>query len=399
MKSIAGRPLSVLFSLVWILILSFALTVINVGCLDEGRGREGDTEIVAEPNPEEDVPPPLTTPERTVCDPFDAGVTARDRGLVAELFYLNPDQPRYSSSLDYLEHGQKIASTLYLDRLFIPTRAFDLGFYTQEGNLVVNSEGESLYENFALRLESDLALAENEEEGWYQLATLSDDGSLLDIIHEDGSIENLIDNDGNHPTRMGCAIRSIYMTKETRKRVVMAYHQGPRYHIALILMWRPLPDGADPAQPVSDVDCGREGNSRYFNSNFVPSVPTLKYYELLERQWKVLTNENYRFPFQESNPCAEEEPLVLSNFSIISATRDRISVSWSTTLAATSMIRVTNTSTGAIMESPVDSQLKRSHSVSLTGLTANTLYTVQAISETSLGQKAESEEVAFRTPR
>jgi len=397
MKSIVGRPLFVLFSFVKVYILCLSLVFFISGCLDEGRGREGDTEVVVEPD--ETPPPPLTSPERTVCDPFESGVSTRDRGIVGQLFYLEADQPLYTSTSDYFEHGQTIPSTIYLDRLFIPTRAFDLGFYTETGEVVLNSSGEPLYEKFALRMETQLALAENEQEGWYQLATLSDDGSSVILVDENGQQDVLIDNDGNHPTRMGCAVHSVYMTKENHKSAIITYHQGPRYHIAMTLLWRPLPEGADPNSPVSDIECGRSGNSRYFDSNFVPSKPMTPYYEILERGWKVLTNENYRFPYQASNPCGEEAPLLLSNFSVNSVTRTNVSVSWATNLPASSQLQLRNTTTGDLILSPLDSSLKTSHSVTLSGLSSNTLYSIIALSEDADGRRVESEEVAFRTPR
>lgn len=397
MKSVVGRPLFVLFSFVKVFILSLGLVFFVTGCLDEGRGREGDTEVVVEPD--ETSPPPLTSPERTVCDPFESGVSTRDRGIVGQLFYLEEDQPLYTHTNEYFEQGQVIPSTIYLDRLFIPTRAFDLGFYTETGEIVLNSSGEPLYEKFALRMETQLTLAENESEGWYQMATLSDDGSSLTLIDELGNQEVIIDNDGNHSTRMGCAVRSLYMTKEDRKSVVINYHQGPRYHIAMTLLWRPLPEGVDPNATVSDLECGRSGNSRYFDSNFIPSKPMTPYYEILERGWKVLSNENYRFPYQASNPCGEAAPLLLSNLSVNSVTRTNVSVSWATNLPATSQLQLQNTATGELVLSSLDSSLKTSHSVTLSGLSANTLYSLIAISVDLDDRRVESEEVAFRTPR
>jgi hypothetical protein len=397
MKRFAGRPF-LLFSLAKIFILSLGLFSM-VGCLDEGRGREGDTEVVAEPNPEAPTPPPLTSPERTVCDPFDAGVSARDRGLIGQLFYLKPGQAPFTSCVDFVANGEVAPSTLYFDRVSIPTRAFDLGFYTQDGQLILNNVGEPLYENFALRMESQLALAENESEGWYQLATLSDDGSVVTLVDGAGQEEVLIDNDGNHSTQFGCAVRSIYMTKQTRQKAFIYYHQGPRFHIALSLMWRPLPTGQDPHQPVQDIECGRSGNSRYFNSSFVPSVPQSAFYGILERQWKVLTNENYRFPVQAANPCAQPAPLLVSNLSLGTVTRTSVTVTWSTNRPATSQLRITNTSNGQVTLSDINSGLRTSHSLTFTGLSANTLYSLRALSTDDLGQQAESEEVAFRTPR
>ena len=396
MKNYVGRPLSRFFISIQVLFLSLFMTLLT-GCLDEGSGSEDATQVVADPG--EVAPPPLTSPERTVCDPFSVGSTARDRGLVGNLLYLTDDQPRYTSIHDYLENGQPVQSTLYFDQMFVPTRAFDLGFYTQQGELVTNQNGESIYEYFALRLESQLTLAANEAPGWYQMAVLSDDGAVLSEVKEDGSLEDLVDNDGLTSTRMGCSVKSVYMDRDTKLPVVLSYFQGPRFHIALSVLWRPLPEGQKPEDPVMDIECGRRGNGRYFDSTKVPSEPTATYYELLERGWKPLNNENYYFPVQASNPCAADDPLLLTNFTINSVTRSEVTVSWNTTLPANTFIEIRDVLGGGVMQSPVDDTLKTAHSVTYSGLSSNTLYSVKAMSQSADGQMVESNESAFRTPR
>jgi hypothetical protein len=377
--------------------LTVALALSITGCLTEGAGTEGDTDVVGDPG---DVPaPPLTPPERTVCDPFNAGISARDRGLVGNLVYLEDSQPRYTSARDYIFNGTPVQSTLYFDKLFIPTRAFDLGFYTQDGTIVLNHNDQPLYEYFGLRLESQLQLAPGEAPGWYQMAALSDDGSVLSTKGSDGVLTTLIDNDGTHPTRMGCAVKSVYVAAGQKIPVVMEYYQGPRYHISMVLLWRPLPDGEDPNAAVSDIECGRSGNGRYFDSTKVPSAPTATYYDMLTRGWKPLENQNYNFPEQASNPCAAANPLLITNFAIDSTTQTSVRVSWVTNQPATSKASVKNVVTGTLLESAEDTVLKTIHSVTVPGLTANTLYAVKGISAIPGQQSAISDERAFRTPR
>lgn len=399
MKNEAGRTLYKLFISIQVSLLALSCLTLLSGCLEEGSGNEDQTQVVADPNEVPEPPAPLTPPERTVCDPFSVGTSAQDRGLVGHLLYLTDDQPRYNRVQDYLDHGTPIQSTLYFDRLFIPTRAFDLGFYTQEGEIVLNQNDEAIYEYFALRLETQLSLAANEEPGWYQMAVLSDDGTVISEKEPDGTLTPLIENDGFTPTRMGCASKSIYLDQSTKKDVVISYFQGPRYHIALSVLWRPLPSGQQPEDAVSDIECGRSGNGRYFNSNKVPSEPTTKYYEMLTRGWKALTNENYYFPVQATNPCASVDPLLLTNFSLAGTTRTQVSVTWTTSLPASSQVEVKNVTTGVTQLSSVDGALKTSHSISFTGLSPNTLYSIKAISQAGDGQVTESSESAFRTPR
>lgn len=376
-------------------LLCFSLT----GCLTEGTGSEDQTEIVAVPEEAPVDTPILTPPERTLCDPFSAGSSAQDRGLIGNLLYLTDDQPRYSSVTDYMENATPIESTLYFNQLYVPTRKFDLGFYRQDGTLVLNQNDEPIYEYFALRMESQFTLAAGDEEGWYQMAVLSDDGAMLRERLDDNSLVTIVDNDGTHPTRMGCASEAIYMDHNSARNLIFEYFQGPRYHISLVVMMRKLEAGEDPANPDMDLQCGKAGNSMYFDYNQVPSAPTATYYDMLTRGWKALNNENYYFPEQANNPCAVEDPLVITNFSIVSSTRTEVTVSWTTSLPASSQIEVKDVIAGSVESSSLDSTLKTNHQVTFSGLSANTLYSVKGLSVSDGGQEVSSSESAFRTPR
>lgn len=398
MKELVGRTQNKrALSHIRFIVSTLAFSLILAGCLTEGSGSEGDTDVVGDPS---EVLPPLTTPEQTICDPFNAGISARDRGLIGHLVYLTDDQPRYTSARDYVENGTPVQSTLYFDKLFIPTRKFDLGFYTQDGQLILNHKDEPLYEYFGVRLESQLRLAPGEPAGYYELALLSDDGSILYQKDTDnGQLTPLVNNDGTHPTRMGCGTKAIYMDEHVKLPVVLEYYQGPRYHISMVAMWRPIQEGQDPNNLTLDEQCGREGNDMYFNYNKVPSEPKATYYELLTRGWKPLENANYYFPEQASNPCGAQDPLLISNFQIISSTQVAVTVSWQTNLPSTTKAEVKNVVSGVITSSDEDLTLKTSHTVTVTGLTPNTLYAVKAISTVPGAQSAISDERAFRTSR
>lgn len=374
-----------------------ALAISLTGCIELGSGTEGDTTVVAGPD---DVPgPPLTNPEHTICDPFNAGTSQRDRGLIGNLVYLTDDQPRYTSARDYVDNGVPVQSTLYFDKLMIPTRSWDLGFYTQAGELVLNHRDEPLYEYFGVHLESELMLAPGEDPGWYQFAILSDDGATMDLRDDEGVLDPIVNNDGTHPTRMGCSMKSVYLDQNSKIPFTINYYQGPRYHISMILMMRPLPAGADPLAAAADVECGRQGNDRYFDYNTVPSTPKTKWYELLERGWKPLENSNFHFPEAAENPCAPDDPLVISNFVIENTTPNSVTVSWDTNEPSTSKVSVKNVVTGATVETAEDPTLVTHHVVTVPGLTANTLYAVRGISEVPGVKSSISDERAFRTPR
>lgn len=381
-----------------ILMLSLS-TVFISGCLTEPTtGSESGSTVVSEPD---DTPPsnPSASPEHTVCDPFKTNSPqARDRGLIGNLFFLSDDQPRYNNLADFMDNAHVAEANIYLDRLFIPTRPFDRGFYTQSGSLITNASGTTLYEYFGLHMESQLQLAAHEPAGYYQLATLADDGAIIKIPDGHGGWKVIVNNDGTHATKMACATEPIYLDHNTKIPVMIDYYQGPRYHISLVSMWRPWPDGV--SQTVVDPLCGKQGNSLFFDSTKNPVEPKQPFYELLARDWKVLENANYYFPDQAENPCVPtEQPLAISNFTISNVQRDRITLVWTTNIPSTSQGWWKQVSTGVSGTSAVDATLVQHHTLTITGLTANTLYSVKAISTTPGGQNAVSDERAFRTLR
>ncbi|MES2803781.1 MAG: fibronectin type III domain-containing protein [Bdellovibrionota bacterium] len=382
------------------IILSLSLSAFFIsGCLTESGTESGSTVVIA-PDP---TPPASaqTDPERTVCDPFKTNSPqARDRGLVANLFYLSDDQPRYNNIADFMENAHVAEANIYLDRLFIPTRPFDRGFYTQSGTLVTNANGNTLYEYFGMHLESQLQLAPNEPAGYYQLAVLADDGALLKIPDGNGGFKTIVDNDGTHATKMACATEPVYLDHNTKIPMIMQYYQGPRYHVSLVSMWRPWPDGVSNTNAVNDPYCGRSGNSLFFDSTKNPVEAKASFYELLSRDWKVLENANYNFPNQAVNPCVPtEEPLTITNFTISNILRDRATLNWTTNIPSTSQGWYKNISTSVSGTTSVDSTLVQTHSLTITGLAPNTLFSVKAISTSPGGQNAISDERAFKTPR
>lgn len=386
------------------------------GCLGDSSqsGSENGTNVVSEP--ETNILPPLTAPERTICDPFQTrSTTDRDRGVLASLFYRDLDQPRWYTARDYIEQGVMVESTLYFDQLFIPTRRFDTPFVTSAGEPVLyqnqnpDAPPQAVYEYFGLRFESQLQLAENESEGNYQLAVLSDDGAVFYFKNEDGTLRPFINNDGDHGTKMKCATESISMRRGEKKPFVLEYYQGPRFHISLVLMWRPTPAADDLDRPFNDIECDKQGNTRYFNPEIlpdpndplkVPSPPTSVFYEMQARGWKVLQNSNFYFPEQASNPCTPSEDLLTTSlFAINRITRTSVTVSWKTNLDSFSQIEIRNLTTGTTETTTLRTVSEKDHIHSIEGLTANNLYVIRGISVTPGGQVVPTEEKGFRTPR
>jgi hypothetical protein len=279
---------------------SFAVVLGSVGllagCENEVSFSVGQTEVST-------VQPPA------VCDPFggagDSG--SIQGGLHARLFYLQPDQPQYTSVEDYVSQGTQAPTDLFFSQLNVPTRPFDRGFVLQDGSVLTRPGGDTLYEWFALQFDSRVRLAPDERAAKYQLAVLSDDGSIVRVDRGQG-LETLINNDGLTPTRLACARSTVRMDALSLLPLQVDYYQGPRYHIALQLLWREIPDASDElADPgvLDDPACGLSGNDVFFDSTQNPSAPTAIWQGLMDRGWKVLNPRNYLLPTGfESNPCA-----------------------------------------------------------------------------------------------
>jgi hypothetical protein len=135
-----------------------------------------------------------------------------DRMIVADLYQLSPDTQKLP---DYalLKSIKKIC----LSQLDIKVRKFSEGF-PGVANLF---EWFSLDANFIVKVPQD---------GVYEFKLIADDGANLYIADQ-----KVIDNDGVHPVleKSGSAALT---TGDVNFRV--SYFQGPRFNIALELMWK-----------------------------------------------------------------------------------------------------------------------------------------------------------------
>jgi hypothetical protein len=236
-----------------------------------------------------------------ICDPFANGSMDAKYGLEGEIHYLAASQPRYETVKDFEEQGHKVNADLFLSQLNVPTRAFTAGFTTQNGSTVKDEAGTMLQEWFSIHMKTSLVLSDQDTAGDYQLAAISDDGMVMSTNPATGASQTIINNDGLTPSRMGCATAPLHFEKDTQLPVKIGYFQGPKYHIALVLMWRKLP--SNPADRV-DPSCGIDGNYAYFNSDVSPSSPQQAYKDLLTRGWKPLTASNFLLAPGSTNRCA-----------------------------------------------------------------------------------------------
>ncbi len=316
---------------------------------------------------------------KLVCDPMGGPVaTNLKNGIQAELAYRGVTQPRWYSSMEYLNNGVRSDKKLFFSDLFVPTRMFSEGFATQTSSVVANDLGEKLIEYFGLKFKTELRLTGAQTSGAYDIAILADDGVTVSNIDANGKT-TIINGDGDHPTRMSCGT-PLNMTAGSGKSLEITYYQGPRYHIALVMMWRPAREGLDP-------HCNTQGNNLFFDPAD-GSKPKQAYRDLLARGWTPIPAENFFIPDQvEVNPCVTGEPLQIYGPSITGIFYNQIDLAWTTNRDATSQILVKDLETGAETLTSSDQVLRMSHSVSVTGLISGRTYQFRAVSVAEDGGK------------
>jgi hypothetical protein len=144
--------------------------------------------------------------------PFEECADAPDRPLVANVYRL----PRSTNSVDAMRQRTPI-KRVCLSQLDITPRPFRQGLPGLDG----------LVEWFGLDIRFTVTIP---SPGRWDLKLVSDDGAILSIDGRD-----VINNDGVHrATARWAQVRLLSGVRNFRVR----YFQGPREHIALMLVWR-----------------------------------------------------------------------------------------------------------------------------------------------------------------
>lgn len=328
---------------------------------------------------------------KTVCNPLNQSstpVTVPSQGLKAQLWSLPSGSTIYHDVESMIQYGVPSDKNLFFSDIFVPTRMFTEGFPLQSGGSVKTDAGQTLIEYFALRYTGLLHLGPNEAEGDYQIGMLSDDGAIMTL--SDGQNQYVLNNDGDHPTKMGCG-PVVHMTRSTQLSLQLDYYQGPRYHIALVPMWR-MVNTSNPSDPL----CNQNGNSLFFDPNN-NSMPLLAYNQLASRGWYPLGVANYSLaPEADYNPCTQGTNPVISNL-VGSVDLEFVGylLNWTTDIPATDQALLTDNTTGVQTLTTSDNVLRTQHSLQIKGLVPGHSYTVQAVSVSADLGKTLSDPLTF----
>lgn len=242
-----------------------------------------------------------------VCDPFGGGGgSGSNQGVQATLHYL-PDggATPYGSVAEFFAKSTQVPADLFFNQINVPTRAFSSGFPANDGSLLKRDDGSTLFEYFGLKIRGRIKLGESDAEGLRQFAVLSDDGSVLELSDGADQSESITvkheNGSPNTPTRLACGTHAVRMSRSKPMSLSLDYFQGPRYHIALILLWRKLDDSAP---NLAEAQCDKYGNDYFFDSSTTPSTPQAAYQRLLADGWQPVPAANLFLPKDDHlNPC------------------------------------------------------------------------------------------------
>lgn len=263
--------------------------------------------VVEPPTVEPPVVPPVAN-----CDPDDPLniITQRSQGIIGTIHPVTGGKINgvsLTSARQYVNqsaalNADGLQTHALVKNFFIPTRAFSAGFLNGDGDaLKINDQ--VLIEYFGIHFTGKLRIPENQPEGDYIFSLLSDDGAKLYI---DGNL--IVNNDLVTPTRMGCwdgyssgNIARIRLEPGVDHDLELMYFQGPRYHIALSLLWKKV--SADATQEeLRDPSCGSSGNDLFFKKD-AQGNEIGRYRDLQGRGWEPVPESMLSFT-ENVNRCS-----------------------------------------------------------------------------------------------
>ncbi len=251
---------------------------------------------------------PSNDPVVAVCDPLQNQGDGLP-GLQGELYYVpesvsGEDENGVPIPMKNLTEmnakGVQVPNTMvFLSQVNSPSRSFSEGFRSTDGELMKNENGEVLFENFSLKMETNLQLGPNDPEGLYQLGIVSDDGAIVEVNTGSGFVK-VVDNDGLHAPRLGCG-SMIEMRRGVSIPMRITYYQGPRYIISAVMLWRKASSATDNSAQGSCGYTDKESD-RWFVVDH-PEQTTPRMSNLLAGGWKVIQPHNYQAVSNMNQAC------------------------------------------------------------------------------------------------
>lgn len=253
--------------------------------------------------------------ENASCDPLtgneNSSLGANNKGITGNIRLLNEKglsncgaRKNLYSYLDE-EISYKLSDfIIFMGNINVPERPFDEGFESIDRS-IIEINGERLVEWFNVNLDSKMSVSSDELAGEYELAILSDDGSILTLTNEDGQEVKYIDSPQVHAPKFLCGDDEgkqhfIDFSKGKTYKMKLNYFQGPRWHIALQMYWRKK----TPDHKKKSSLCGQTIWKQNIN-------------RVTDDGWQIVPPEVFNMPENGLNICANERDhlneLYLSN--------------------------------------------------------------------------------------
>lgn len=240
----------------------------------------------------------VTTTGPAVCDPFgNNSGGSNTQGLVGNLYYV-PVADQSSSLLtmaDVQAKALKANGTIYISQVNVPTRKFNTGFSGAGGSPLLDDMGNVLVEYFMLHLKTVFKLSSGDQPGYYQFATVSDDGMIMSTTSS--GVERRLAglSDQVHSTRSDCGTITVQLDGNSRLPLDVLYYQGPRDEIAAVMMYRRVSN----PNSLDTNGCGISEGTTFFSSS-----QNSAYSKMQSAGWQIVPKANFELPSSAgTNPC------------------------------------------------------------------------------------------------
>lgn len=133
---------------------------------------------------------------------------------------------------------------IHIDKTFsesieVEPRSYAEGVAGREGEFIYDPRtGGELLEDYIQHIRGQIIVQDEEAEGEYEFATLSDDGVFLRV-----GVKKMIESSKLHSPKVHCSKRSVTIEKNKPINLRHYYHQGPKNNVANMLFWRKKVEG------------------------------------------------------------------------------------------------------------------------------------------------------------
>lgn len=280
------------------------LTLLTACKVEYGINRPGGEAAAVQQGPSAPAGSIVTgapAPEDKSC--LTASLVQKDLGVLgseAHGKYLAKSEYKLGTSVSRMSSdkvGIDLKRIFHFPDISITPRMATGGYPDEHGHAIRDRDHKIISEYLLLDFKGFIGLKDIDEEGVYEIALMSDDGAVLEV-NVNGQWQVLVDNDRKHAVRFACAKDLVKMSGDMVLPYRLSYFQGPKNHIANMLMWRKVSDSTP-----SEAECGKSGQFFFFD----PKTSSAKkpYEELIQRGWQIVPQENLVVPSSRGadHPC------------------------------------------------------------------------------------------------